>query len=128
MPGGEPISRTAHIEGREAASDLFFIGKVSTWSFQKGFGWIQPSDFYALPKSVQSAVLDHQHENNTTRKQREKSRNYPESAAWSECLYARIVDKAIPGQRFRKGDAVRFKVYLGSNGAGASDIELLEGL
>eukprot|EP00928_Gymnodinium_smaydae_P075790 TRINITY_DN587_c0_g1_i1.p1 TRINITY_DN587_c0_g1~~TRINITY_DN587_c0_g1_i1.p1 ORF type:complete len:178 (+),score=61.89 TRINITY_DN587_c0_g1_i1:120-653(+) len=102
-------------QGREVVGDAFFFGEVCKRG--KNYGWIKPSNFAKLPAKVQTKLKE------MVKAKRAKSNelNGDASIFSQNVLFVHMSD-VEEGVKVNVGDKVQFKVYIDSEGAGATEV------
>eukprot|EP00929_Paragymnodinium_shiwhaense_P040862 TRINITY_DN21270_c0_g1_i1.p1 TRINITY_DN21270_c0_g1~~TRINITY_DN21270_c0_g1_i1.p1 ORF type:complete len:305 (+),score=111.55 TRINITY_DN21270_c0_g1_i1:119-1033(+) len=118
LPEGVPVVQSV-LENRQLVADAVFTGEVTSWAWQRSWGFIKADADKPLPPHVQAKLTQQTEE----AKKRAAAAN--RSCTSEELLYFRRPDvKRAAG--LRQGMKVRFKLYVDDKGAGAYEVEMCD--
>lgn len=112
----DALAIRAQGERREIVGESRYTGTVK-W-IGNSHGWISPSDFQALPDSVQwqTSVMTAEH------KKRREGKGKRSDLFDQNVLYFRVFDRSSLDINICAGMDVSFQVYVDDKGAGANDV------
>ncbi|CAE8637021.1 unnamed protein product [Polarella glacialis] len=115
LPGGIPTTLEA-LEHRKVLEDKTYTGKVVTWSWHGGWGWILPDASEVFPADVQSKI--DVMEAATTAKGKK--------VEFVRAVYFRKQDcVGDAGQKVDKEAKVTFQLYTDDKGVGGTTVQLV---
>merc|ERR1712003_533423 len=101
-------------QGREESGDNFYFGTLLQRG--KSYGWIKPSNFGKLPGDVQTKIKEMEKKKAVVKK------NGSDNDVFNQSVLFVHMSDVEEGIKVSTGDKVKFKVYTGSQGAGAREV------